>query len=241
MKKIQEKNILETFLQTYCAEINYQYIDEDNDNPDFIIQINNKRIGIELTPLIDDGIKAIEHIIANINQRVYKLLQDRNLQTFVHVIPLYKRTLILLTIDSALVSSQIVDAICNNLPKDNASLTLDNEKYQDTIPDTLYNIRIVSSQEFRCHVVYPLDTGHLEEEYFQMKIQSILDKKELELTTYQKRYDDIWLLIITSGLNIPNFYYPPHDTKSHVYTSSFDSVVFFELSRKDYFELRLIK
>lgn len=240
MNKLEEKRMLETFLTTYCQGTTYKYIEDDNESPDFIIEMSNKKIGIEVTQIVDNGMKAIETVIANINQKVYVLLHERKLDTYIHVMPFYKKTANLLRIDRAAISNQIVDVICKNLPEDNSSIIIDNSENLNAIPNELYNIRIVNSKNFENHLVFPIDAGHVEED-FQKELQSILDKKEIKLAAYQKRYDDIWLLVITSGFNASSLYYPLNITKTHIYTSSYDRVIFFELFRKYYFDLKLIR
>lgn len=242
MDKLTEKIYLDSFLKTYYKNTNFTYFEED-EKPDFIIEVEGKKIGVEVTELlISDKMKQHESTVSIICKKTQEKLQANLTDKYLQVSPGFKRLPSINRLNRESFSDKLVEAVLNNLPnEDSAMITLRNTyENDDVIPDELNYMHIITSPTMTKHFVKEVDGGYFEEDLLN-KFQNILNKKEKKLSRYVKRYDDIWLLITAQGFNASSLVDPSDESILHTYKSSFDKAFYFQLFDKSFFELKLDK
>jgi len=182
--------------------------------PDFIVQLGEKRIGIELSQIIlDSKDKQKRGTIKKVFNRVEEVLNKGNNNLMHNGIYEVKFNPVEITGKN---SSKIVD-----------ELKLLFEKKLTTTPQFIKSVRMTCPHN---SIVFSQDEGWVVGQFDQKSLEEAIKKKEEKLKKYEAgTTQEQWLLLFTSGIGKSgDFSFIDCETLTKKYESSFIRIFLFE-------------
>lgn len=239
--KIEEKYYLDLFKKIYSdfpqGEI------EPCERPDFIINNQDKTIGIELTIIYQDNHSSItfptqDSIANDIIERIKYLLKRNNYNNYeIHLI---------LTIDRNLTKKErdtiankvyrLIEAkiIASNVPTEIVNDFEDLEIF----PEEVSRISVYKLPNLQSPSVLDAKVGWMQYNMIDL-LQETINRKSNKVNHYLN-CNQLWLLIHTVSKSSGTFFNPSEETLNHHYSSYFGRVFFLNSFDKKVYELNLI-
>jgi hypothetical protein len=206
--------------------------------PDFVINHNGKKIGVELIELMENISQpfssaakySLEDKIAKSDQRQFDLISNKKLMVNLQIVenlnlPQHKINYL---------ASQIVDILTNTI-NDKPYVLSHNLEIIENLPKQIVNI-------------YYDITPFLTESHFSVMrskwtgsfnlndLNRSIGKKENNVKTYRKNVDLIYLLII-EGFTFSS-YLGPFEKKGNIINNSFDKIFLLKVMSRELFEIK---
>ena len=239
-KKEKEKLYL-NFLLKYL-QYDYSEIKNPNDNPDFKLIINNKKIGIELTRIFDTTGKPtlmeIESEHEKIADKLLKLFNKAVLPKIDINISFVPSRPLLSKIDHQKYAWQLFDIILTHFPTNNSFLIVNDPHI---LPKIIVAIRVARYDFIEINSIATTKFGFVIKD-FQTSLQKILDKKHKKINGYDKTCNEFWLLVYSDGSSGAAMFQPTIDTIEYKYTSKFKRVFYISnMNPNKIYELNLVQ
>lgn len=212
-KKAEERRLLELFLERAGIAAT---IAEEREAPDFVIKVESRLVGVEVTELhYDDGgpiaLKAAESICDGVVAEawsLYKVLGGRP----VHVSFLFSNGAELKRMRRDQAARTLAEFMLGlDPPLDNL---LDLRRYgSDPFPavDELIGLHILAVDEWPKAIWHALKGGWVAP-LEDLRIQGEVDAKAPKIDIYRKAASEVWLVIATLGRGPSQFFHIPSGT-----------------------------
>lgn len=235
-KKEEERKVVKRFLNSYFEQ-NLKYEVENSDPPDFILSLENDRIGIELTEIfIDDKLKEKESILETIFANTIEQLNQIDIPILL-IFPLVNEKIKLREKDKKIISMELADLIIRNIPEGNDVLMLSNHFYKDNFPNLtkiIYGLSIKRNYLLDRHFI-SLGAYWIQSAFESVK--SAIEKKVQKLENYKEKVSTNWLLIYFTPLSQASAFHLDDITIAR-FDSKFDKIFIFDMLSKKYQELK---
>lgn len=182
-KKKTEVLLLSTLLQHYP---DLEIENFTGESPDFIVWINGKRIGIEISEVINHfELKKIEVKINQLFRAIEKQLTHENVDAGIYYIGLHSR---------------LTDLSNEDLLIKDISSAIQHQK-------TTKIVTSLRRTPYDKGVLLVLDYSmSLFDELKSEKILQIIEKKNIKFPLYNKKIDDCWLVLVSNMHNMASRY-----------------------------------
>ena len=189
-----------------------------SESPDFILEGNGKRVGVELSVMVDDGKKQIESFKQSLVKAAVEIFKKRyNTEAFLANVYLKD--------DHYLFSKKQVPEVASKIADEIYRFYCD----ETTDPETTVFVEDVA----RCPA-HDLDFDYNPGAYMVAKVTvehlgEIISKKERLMDRYQKaECDEYWLLIVTDNGSSESFFVEEEILKTSNIACDFDRVYVME-------------
>lgn len=233
--KYEEAYDMGKFLISIEPEYNLEIPESISSIPDFIVTDGIKRIGIEHTRLINHEskmlIKETQKILKKAEQQL--LQHNSQLNQIINISINYSR----LSLDGKNITAQrfsitekntiaeIIAAYIKSLLKSDNSVSK---------PEFIENISISDKSEHPLNM--NLNENYLAKSDFENLFEKTINAKEEKYHSYinNKSLDELWLLIVASGVSSASSYILEGEAAVNKLTSQFDRVIFFDNFSHEY-------
>jgi hypothetical protein len=231
MDKDEERRHLE-LLRTALPDFPNGPIDGTGENPDFVIDAGSSRIGVELTRLFHHGAAAV----ARESDQASIVLRAQAIATSKHCPPLL--VFVQFRPDSVIgkkrvqpLAEELAREVAANMP------AVGETAHTSRLPPEVWEIRIARPrptftanwQASRVGIV-PLD--------FRLALQNSLDTKRDRLSSYLKRCDECWLVVVAPGTSPSAFVEIDGPTREALFDFAFARCFMLDGFNGRYFELQ---
>ena len=237
--KQQERNLIKAFREAFCGfPAGTILADDAQERPDAILDTGSKRIGIEITRIMDPKLRRTEsecQSFVDEARRWYESLNLPHLHVSVHLGADKPFT----RANREKFGKTLAKLVAKNVPATNGLIEVENDwNDPEEFPYEIQSVLILRNPALRRNHWNAPSAGFFQED-FSDALQIALDKKDDVIGGYDAKCSEKWLLIAADGHGPSAFFDPSPATLSHTYTSSFDRVFFLDVFRRKVSELSL--
>lgn len=214
-----------------------------SESPDFILDYDSKRIGIEITRLFKSADSFGRHLQVQENERT--LLVAESLALYERM----KLPCIEVRISFGAQTSfnkknreefaeRISFLISSNVPIDQSWVRLEN-KFNDpnTFPCEIDSISIARYGHTKNFWSIP-GAGWVQED-FVSELQLLIDRKNRLVTNFNQHCNFHWLVVVLEGMTDSTLFDPSDRTLNHIYESKYDKIFLLDRFRAKGYELQI--
>lgn len=223
-RKYKEKEQLLKALS--LLNINKDCIDEERESPDFLLDINQKKIGVEITEIyIKENLDAakIQANISNIPKEVTQKYNDNSgipcifSFGFNGCVNINNRKEVIASLSDYMLNAiQFEDDYTGEV----VSLDIPNNKIFTKIIKSIH-IQRIDNNKSTCITLSNFESANLTAEV----ISDCVNKKEKHLRVYRQSCDEIWLLMVLPTMHFSNEYLLQVRVEKESITSGFDKLL----------------
>jgi hypothetical protein len=226
LRKRQERHLLERFLA--AAGIEVQEI-EESESPDFILHVESKLVGVELTELFreDTGValqpRAHENITDRIVAAAHRFYHDRSCN-FVRVNVAF--------FDGVDFRSLNRDAVAERLASRVMSMRLESthvhwrNDYEDPLLNAIATVSALTVPEQRMSH-WSVGRAGWRSNLSADLVRSAIESKDAKVCSYRAKVDELWLLLAIEGSRPSQFFDPDKPPAVETLASRFDRTYLF--------------
>ncbi len=239
-KKERELAILQSFKKS-CAWFPTGKI-QATENPDFVIELADSILGIELTEIYHDSPdtrnpsqeqEALHRLVITEISRQHQLRGDAPITVDVSFNKAYRFS----EKDVTNLASEILDFVTPFLPEtgDQCVIDSDDETFEN-FPECLSNMH-AARFPFLKSISWTESGAKIGQELQSLSLQEIIDRKNKRCSFYRERCSSAWLVLVTD-IGMSSFFLIPDETRSHSFESKFDRVFLYRLFGRRVYELQ---
>ena len=238
-KRPRERFLLEQFFE--AANIAAIIQNEEGEAPDFIVEVDGKIIGVELTDLfILDGnhpnnLQASESLADRIIAEACSIYSSFN-KPPLHVRVAFRPCANLKAVNRSDVSRAIAGIVVKRIPAPGARFRWYGNRETDSLANLVSSIHITGAHIDGRNRWVAVGAGWVATES-QSVLQRRIDEKAALLESYRLRATTNWLLLVTGGTKPSQFIEPPLPQIARATFSPFERTFFFEPFRRIVIEL----
>jgi CRISPR/Cas system-associated endoribonuclease Cas2 len=227
-------------LRSRCKDFPSGEIYSD-ESPDFIVDSNGKRIGIEITEIfVDDGkSKSSRQSIASARNTITSLARKHALELGtppVCVTLFFNWRRRLLRCAEQDIASRVANVVHENIPPagENADLKCRHDSIQPTEVDQILIYRARPVTEHRWEWT---EFSRVEEDAIPY-LKNAIERKSKQLRAFLKKCDECWLLIVSPSPGASGGIRPNEESLSHLYASPFARTYLWDDGRGELYPLK---
>lgn len=216
----------------------------DSEHPDFLISICDKVIGVELVDYVrgqdkgDSPYRRNEILwqrVADVARAVFESQHREPLM--VHFLWHSHRHLRKSEVDA--MANEAASVIENHIPvKLFDVIQIDHEQIGNReLAHYARSIRITRTREKEQVLWSFINAGFISVP--ANELQSLIESKDVKVTEYLRKCDEIWLLIVADGSQISSNAELHQDVIDHDYSSDFTNILFYDRLSKNVFQLKV--
>jgi CRISPR/Cas system-associated exonuclease Cas4 (RecB family) len=239
-KKEEEKSFVKALLKS--LKINFDII--NSESPDFILQHNNSKIGIEVTRIFKsekiDGMST--HALESERNSVVTIAMNKyaELEKFPEIdVAVFFGTYPKITKSQRYeLAKKLKNIVVNNLPETDNTIRINNDfENLDIYPECISQIRI-SNFSFITKNHWQVPVAGIVQKKFIKELQEILNNKNSKIEAYKENCDECWLLVVADSNFPSSFCDPDSDTMNNKYDCRFERAFCMWDWYGDYFEIQ---
>jgi len=237
-----EFNILRDFLEALLGKQNYHV--NLGERPDFVLVINNKKIGIEVTHLFHKSpekgfpLRQRESTWEKIIHKA-KIELDAKKDVPVFVAIHFFQDKLPAKKDVPILVLSIVECVQKNIPSKSASKKISNRQFGERNLLSRYVRRIDITRNDFVKNFFTAPRFGASQKIGPDMIWAAISKKGRNVPEYYNKCDIVWLLISYQRAGLSSVFKIKPETLSLKYQSPFDKVFLFDSFRKRIYELNI--
>lgn len=211
---------------------------EKSESPDFIINLDGKRIGIELTELMEENSGqsslaakySLEDKIAKSARIKFDLRSDKRIMANLQII------------DNLRLSSNKIDNVAGEIAeilfkttKNFPNVLSHDHEITENLPKDILNIYF-GITPFMTESQFSVMRGKWTGSFDLNDLNRVIDKKDKNISAYKKKVDQLYLLIIEGF--VPNSWYGPFTMTGSTTKNSFDKIFLLKIMSRQLFEIK---
>lgn len=231
MDKGEERRHLE-MLRAALPDFPHGPVDGAGENPDFVIDAGSSKVGVELTRLFHHGAAAVgrESDQASVVFRAQAIATSNDcppLQVFVQFRP------------DRQIGKKRVQSLARELAREvQANIPVKGERARSSqLPPEVLEVNIARPRRISTPIWQPSRVGIVPYDFTQ-GLQATLDAKRNRLSSYLRRCDECWLLVVAPGTSSSAFVEIDGPTRESVFEFAFARCFMLDGFNGRYFELR---
>ena len=213
------------------------------ESPDFILNSESKRIGIEITQLFKSPDSSGKSLQVQENEK--RLLVQESLilyhqmnQPAIEVRFIFGAYTSFNKKNRTEFAQKISSLVAFNVPVDNEWVRLINKFENPSVfPYEIDSISIARYGHTK-NFWSASGAGWVQEDFAE-ELQLLIDKKNQKVTKYRHNCDFYWLVIVIEGGSEATFFDPSPKTLNHIYKSKYDKIFLFDQIRAKGHELQI--
>jgi len=211
---------------------------EKSESPDFFINQDGKKIGVELTELMEKSDMPIpssakyslEDKIAKSAQRQFDLVSNKKLMVNLQIVDNLKLPLNKVNH----LASQIVEVLLKTI-KDSPNVLTHNLEITESLPNGILNI-YYDITPFLHESLFSVMRGKWTGSFTMNDLNRAISKKETYISLYRKKVDLVYLLII-EGFSFSS-YLGPFEMIGSIISNGFDKIYLLKVMSRQLFEIK---
>jgi hypothetical protein len=231
----KEKNKYEfNMFSRFCDLYKYEGIIQQSESPDFLIHIKNQVIGVEITTIFSETKRQIfESKCTNILKKVSTIWINNKYPFIEAHFHFTRKVKSINKLEEDSLALFISTVLFQNIPANGEIKSIDNISTPYIHGITLINLNTLEKPYFLqtdSEWITDLDFFH---------VQNNINRKIIKYTSYLKKCDIAWLILVVNNTKLSTDYSIPKQTLIHLYNSPFEKTFILDYFNRNYYELQI--